>query len=43
MTQPTTIAELLAGVPAARPAFAAPGEPVLSHGELRRLCRETGA
>jgi len=43
MTQPTTIAELLAGVAAARPAFAAPGEPVLSHGELRRLCRETGA
>jgi len=43
MTQATTIADLLATVPAERPAFVAPGEPVLSHGELRRLCRETGA
>ena len=43
MTQSTTIADLLATVPAERPAFAAPGEPVLSHGELRRLCREAGA
>jgi len=43
MTQATTIAELLATVPAERPALAAAGEPVLSYGELRRLCRETGA
>ncbi len=43
MTQLTTIADLLATVPAEHPAFAAPGEPVVSHGELRRLCRDTGA
>jgi acyl-CoA synthetase (AMP-forming)/AMP-acid ligase II len=42
MSEPRTIAELLAGIPAERPAFAAPDEAPLSHGGLRQLSREIG-
>ena len=43
MSEATTIAQLLAAVPAERPALAVPGEPPLSHGGLRQLSRDTGA